>query len=133
MPKDRRSGKQIRKGYRYDDYDTIGTANNGTIDVIKAKNPINKGVPLYSNGKNTIYFIAKDLGNKTQITNIAIYKGRNIVENIDIDAVKGNHYHKWKTSTVRGKTKQVRYGHYYRLSPKHTTLIVAAQKWNLGD
>ena len=36
MPKDRRGGRSLTKN-PYNDYDVIGTANNGTIKVLKAK------------------------------------------------------------------------------------------------
>lgn len=134
MPKDKRSGKQIRNGQRYDEYDTIGTANNGKIKVIKAKDGTgNNGTPLYSNSNNTTYFIAKDVNGVNTVTNIGIYKNRKLVESIDLNEGQGVHYHKWTTGVKRGKTKQIKSKkHHFTLSPQHTKLVNLANGWNEG-
>ena len=132
MPKDKRSGKQIRSGDRYNEYDVIGTANNGSIKILKAKDETgNNGTPLFSNSRNTTYFIAKDVNGVNTITNIAIYKNRNLVESIDLNEGQGVHYHKWTTGVKRGKTKQIKSkDHFPALSPQHTKLIKLANEWN---
>lgn len=53
MPKDRRGGRSLKKN-PYNDYNMIGTANNGTIKVLKAKSGLgNASVPQFSNTTNT--------------------------------------------------------------------------------
>lgn len=131
MAKDKRGGRSLRK-QPYNEYDVIGTANNGTIKVIKAKPGVkNAGVPMFSNKANTVYFIAG--GSNTDVTSIAIYRNRQVTANIDISATQGNHYHVWQTKTVRGKTKQVKVTkHNYSLKPSHHKLIQMALNWNNG-
>ena len=129
MPKDRRGGKSLRN-QPYNEYEVIGTANNGTIKVLRAKPGVkNAGVPMFSNKANTVYFIAKD----NAVTNIGVYRNRKVVRNIDIDPALGNHYHVWQTKTVRGKTKQVKETkHRYNLKLSDNKLIQKALNWNNG-
>ena len=133
MPKDRRGGRSLKKN-PYNDYDVIGTANNGTIKVLKAKPGLdNSSVPQFSNKTNTTYFITKDVGGADKVTSIAVYRNRKVVYNIDIDPVGGNHSHKWDTKMVRGKAKQVKSRkHDYNLKPVHQKLIQMALNWNNG-
>ena len=133
MPKDRRGGRSLKK-QPYNDYDVIGTANNGKIKVLKAKPGVgNASVPQFSNKTNTTYFITKDVGGADKVTSIAVYRNRKVVYNIDIDPVGGNHYHKWDTKVVRGKIKQVKSKkHDYNLKPVQTKLIQMALNWNNG-
>lgn len=133
MPKDRRGGRSLKKN-PYNDYDVIGTANNGTIKVLKAKPGMdNASVPQFSNKTNTTYFITKDVGGADKVTSIAVYRNRKVVYNIDIDQAQGNHYHKWDTKVVRGKSKQVKSRkHDYNLKPVQTKLIQMALNWNNG-
>lgn len=134
MPKDRRGGKSLKKN-PYNDYDVIGTANNGTIKVLKVKDGIdNAGVPMFSNRKNTVYMIAKD----NVIDSIAIYRNRVLVSNIDIkDTEKGYHYHLWRKMPERkqkpknrGKYQLEKYGHYTKLKPAYLKLIKMAEDWD---
>ena len=133
MPKDRRGGRSLKK-QPYNDYDMIGTANNGTIKVLKAKQGLgNASVPQFSNKTNTTYFITKEVGGVDKVTSIAVYRNRKVVYNIDIDPVQGNHYHKWDTKMVRGKIKQVKSRkHDYNLKPAQNKLIQMALNWNNG-
>lgn len=133
MPKDRRGGKSLKE-QPYNDYDVIGTANNGKIKVLKAKQGLgNASVPQFSNKTNTTYFIAKEVGGVDKVTSIAVYRNRKVVYNIDIDPVGGNHYHKWDTMMVRGKVKQVKSRkHDYNLKPVQLKLINMADSWNNG-
>lgn len=133
MPKDRRGGKSLKKN-QYNDYDVIGTANKGTVKVIKAKPGVsNASVPLFSNKKNTTYFVAKEVNGVNKVTSIAVYRNRQLTHNIDIDPVLGNHYHKWQPTIVRGKSKLKKVkGHFYDLSPTKLKLIGMAANWNNG-
>ena len=133
MPKDRRGGRSLKKN-PYNDYDVIGTANNGTIKVLKVRPGVsNASVPLFSNKANTVYFITKQTGGKDAVTSIAIYRNRHVVVNVDIDKTQGYHYHTWKLEDVRGKTKLKRSNkHYYNLKPVHQKLIQMALNWNNG-
>ncbi len=129
MAKDKRGGRSLRR-QPYNEYDVIGTANNGKINVIRAKPGVkNAGVPMFSNAANTVYFLAKD----NAVTSIGVYRNRQLVHNIDIDPTLGNHYHVWQTKTVRGKTKQVKdTKHLYNLTPAQNKLIQMALNWNNG-
>lgn len=129
MAKDKRGGRSLRK-QPYNEYDVIGTANNGKISVIRAKPGVkNAGVPMFSNKANTVYFLAKD----NAVTSIGVYRNRQVIINIDIDPTLGNHYHVWQTKTVRGKTKQVKNTkHLYNLTPAQNKLIQMALNWNNG-
>lgn len=129
MAKDKRGGRSLRK-QPYNEYDVIGTANNGKIKVIRAKPGVkNAGVPMFSNKANTVYFLAKD----NAVTSIGVYRNRQVVFNIDIDPTLGNHYHVWRTKTVRGKTKQVKdTKHLYNLTPAQNKLLQMALNWNNG-
>ena len=136
MPKDRRGGRSLKRK-PYNDYNVIGTANNGTIKVLKVKPGVkNASVPLFSNKANTVYFIAKpvaQLGNADTITSIAIYRKRQIVANVDIDMVQGYHYHTWKAADANGINKPQRNKkHNYNLKPVHQKLIQMALNWNNG-
>lgn len=133
MPKDRRGGRSLKK-QPYNDYDVIGTANNGKIKVLKAKPGMgNASVPQFSNKTNTTYFIAKDVGGVDKITSIGIYRNRKVVYNIDIDPILGNHYHVWQTKIVRGKEKQVKdTKHYFNLNAAQTKQLQMALNWNNG-
>ena len=133
MPKDRRGGRSLKK-QPYNDYDMIGAANNGTIKVLKAKQGLdNASVPQFSNKTNTTYFIAKDVGGADKVTSIAVYRGRKVVYNIDIDPAGNHHYHTWDTKMVRGKVKQVKSRkHDYNLNAAQTKLIQMALNWNIG-
>ena len=133
MPKDRRGGRSLKK-QPYNDYDMIGTANNGTIKVLKAKPGMdNASVPQFSNKTNTTYFITKDVGGADKVTSIAIYRNRKVVYNIDVEQSGNHHYHIWDTKMVRGKVKQVkRKKHDYSLKPVHQKLIQMALNWNNG-
>ena len=129
MPKEKRGGRSLRK-QPYNEYDVIGTANNGTIKVLKAKPGIsNASVPLFSNTRNTVYLIAKEVSGADKVTSIAVYRNRQLTHNIDIDPVMGNHYHKWQPTTVRGKDKLLKVnGHFFDLSPAQQRLINMADK-----
>lgn len=129
MAKDKRGGRSLRQ-QPYNEYDVIGTANNGRISVIRAKPGVkNAGVPMFSNKANTVYFLAKD----NAVTSIGVYRNRQLKYNIDIDPLLGNHYHAWQTKTVRGKTKQVKNTkHLYNLTPAQNKLIQMALNWNNG-
>lgn len=133
MAKDKRGGRSLRK-QPYNEYDVIGTANNGKIKVIKAKQGAdNAAVPLFSNKANTVYFLAKQIGGADTVTSIAVYRNRQLTVNIDIDPVMGNHYHQWQPTIVRGKSKlQKSRKHYYNLKPSHNKLIQMALNWNNG-
>ena len=133
MPKDRRGGRSLKK-QPYNEYDVIGTANNGTIKVLRAKPGANNaGVPQFSNKRNTVYFITDKQGDADIVTSIAVYRKRNLVYNVDIDPVMGNHYHQWETKKVRGKTKQVKNKkHRFDLSASQLKLIQMATSWNSG-
>lgn len=133
MAKDKRGGRSLRQ-QPYNEYDVIGTANNGRIKVIKAKPGVdNAGVPMFSNKANTVYFLAKQVGNADTVTSIGVYRNRQLIHNIDIDPAMGNHYHVWQTKTVRGKTKQVKdTKHRYNLTPAQNKLIQMALNWNKG-
>lgn len=133
MPKDKRGGKSLKKN-PYNEYDVISTANNGTIKVLKAKSDTdNAAIPQFSNKANTVYFITKQTGNADKVTSIAVYRGRKVIRNIDIDPILGDHYHVWQTKTVRGKEKQVKVTkHYFDLKPSDKKLIQMALNWNSG-
>lgn len=133
MAKDKRGGRSLRQ-QPYNEYDVIGTANNGRIKVIKAKPGVdNAAVPLFSNKANTVYFLAKEIGGTDTVTSIAVYRNRQLTVNIDIDPTQGNHYHKWQPSIVRGKSKLKKVkGHFFNLSPAHQKLISMADNWNNG-
>ena len=133
MAKDKRGGRSLRR-QPYNEYDVIGTANNGRIKVIKAKPGIdNAAVPLFSNRANTVYFLAKTVGNADTVTSIAVYRNRRLTVNIDIDPIQGNHYHTWQPTVVRGKSKlQKGRKHYFNLKPSHNKLIQMATSWNNG-
>lgn len=133
MAKDKRGGRSLRK-QPYNEYDVIGTANNGRIKVIKAKPGIkNASVPQFSNSKNTTYFITKEVNGADTVTSIAVYRNRQLTQNIDIDHVMGNHYHKWQPVSVRGKSKLNKVkGHFFNLSPAQQKLISMAVSWNTG-
>ena len=133
MPKDRRGGRSLKK-QPYNDYDMIGTANNGKISVLKAKQGLeNASVPQFSNKTNTTYFIAKDVDGVDTVTSIAVYRNRKVVYNIDIDHVGGHHYHTWDTKMVRGKIKQVKSRkHKYNLNAAQTKFVQMALNWNNG-
>ena len=120
MAKDKRGGRSLRR-QPYNEYDVIGTANNGRIKVIKAKPGVkNAGVPMFSNRANTVYFLAKD----NAVTSTGVYRNRQLIHNIDIDPTLGNHYHVWQTKTVRVKTKQVKdTKHRYNRTPAQNKLI----------
>ena len=136
MPKDRRGGKSLKKN-PYNEYDVIGTANNGTIKVLKARPGVdNAGVPMFSNRKNTVYMVADE---KNKVTSIAIYRNRMLTINVDIDPQKGNHFHKWREKPEEkkkekdvGKFQIEKYGHYYKLKPAYLKLIQMANNWNNG-
>ena len=129
MPKDRRGGKSL-KSQPYNEYEVIGAANKGTIKVLRAKPGVkNAGVPMFSNKANTVYFIAKD----NAVTNIGVYRNRQVIRNVDIDPTLGDHYHIWQTKMVRGKTKQVKdTKHHFDLKPSDKKLIQMALNWNSG-
>jgi hypothetical protein len=133
MPKDKRGGKSLKKE-PYAEYEEIGKANNGTIKVLKAKSDAdNAAIPQFSNKANTVYFITKQTGNADKVTSIAVYRGRKVVRNVDIDPVMGDHYHVWQTKTVRGKIKQVKgKKHYFDLKASDKKLIQMALNWNSG-
>lgn len=133
MAKVKRGGRSLRQ-QPYNEYDVIGTANNGRIKVIKAKPGVsNASVPQFSNSKNTTYFIAKDVNGVNTVTSIAVYRNRNVVYNIDIDPIGGNHYHEWKPVVVRGKSKlQKGKKHFYNLSPAQQKMVSMADSWNNG-
>ena len=133
MAKDKRGGRSLRKN-PYNEYETIGTANNGSIKVIKPRpGTSNTGVPLFSNSKNTTYFVAKEVDGVTKVKSIAVYRNRQLIQNIDIDPKKGNHYHKWQAEDVRGKSKIVRdKKHFYNLSAAQQKLLNMAVNWNNG-
>lgn len=132
MPKDRRSGKSIQKGNRYNEYDEIGKTNN--IKVLKAKDGTkNNKMPLFSNSKNTVYFIAEEKDGVNSIVSIGIYKNRALTESIDIKDARGVHYHKWVKKIVRGKEKTVKLNeHFFNLSPKQRKIVDIANKWKNG-
>lgn len=133
MAKDKRGGRSLRQ-QPYNEYDVIGTANNGRIKVIKAKDGVkNASVPQFSNSKNTTYFVAKEVNGVNTVTSIAVYRNRNVVYNIDIDPIGGNHYHEWQPVAVRGKSKlQKAKKHFYNLSPAQQRLVSMADNWNNG-
>ena len=133
MPKDKRGGKSLKKE-PYAEYEEIGKANNGTIKVLKAKlDTDNASIPQYSNKANTVYFITKNTNNVDKVTSIAVYRGRKVIRNIDIDPVLGDHYHVWQTKTVRGKAKQVKgKKHKFDLKASDKKLIQMALNWNIG-
>lgn len=133
MPKDKRGGKSLKKN-PYNEYDVIGTANNGTIKVLKAKpGTSNASVPQFSNSKNTTYFVTKEVNGVDKVTSIAVYRNRQLTQNIDIDPVMGNHYHKWQPIVVRGKSKlKKEKRHRFDLSAAQQKLISMADNWNTG-
>ena len=135
MPKDKRSGRSLKKK-PYSEYDVIGYANNGTIKVLKAKPGVDHaGVPMFSNRKNTVYMIAND---DNKVDTIGIYRNRTLVCNIDIkDTEKGYHFHLWRKIPEdkqkpknKGKYQIEKYGHYYRLKPAYIKLINMAEDWD---
>lgn len=136
MPKDKRGGRSLRKN-PYNEYETIDTANNGRIKVIKARDDVeNAGIPMFSNRRNTVYMVANG---DNKIESIAIYKNRKLEINVDIDPEKGDHFHKWrekpeakKKGKNKGKFQIEKYGHYYKLKPAYLKLIQIAQNWNNG-
>lgn len=133
MAKDKRGGRSLRQ-QPYNEYDVIGTANSGRIKVIKAKPGIkNASVPQFSNSKNTTYFVTKEVNGVDTVTSIAVYRNRQLTQNIDIDPTMGNHYHKWQPILVRGKSKLNKVkGHFFNLSPAQQKLISMANSWNNG-
>lgn len=133
MAKDKRGGRSLRQ-QPYNEYDVIGTANNGRIKVIKAKPGVsNASVPQFSNSKNTTYFVAKEVNGVDTVTSIAVYRNRQLMHNIDIDPVMGNHYHNWQPIVVRGKSKLKKdTRHLFNLSPAQQKLINMADSWNNG-
>ena len=133
MPKHMRSRRSIKK-QPYNDYNVIGTANNGKIKVLKARPDVkNASVPLYSNKANTVYFIAKEFNGVDTVTSIAVYRGRRVMYNIDLDRTQGEHYHTWDEVSKDGVVKLKR-------DDKHKTdfnavkqkLMQMAKDWNNG-
>ena len=57
---------------------------------------------MFFNTNNTTYFIAKELNGVDKITSIGIYRNRGLKYNIDLDDVRGLHFHKWDIAMVRG-------------------------------
>lgn len=133
MPKVKRGGRSLRIR-PYSDYDVIGTANNGTIKVMKPKAGIsNASVPLFSNKKNTVYFVTKEINGVDTVTTIGVYRNRQLTHNIDIDPLQGNHYHVWQPTIVRGQSKLAKSKkHHYNLSAADQKLIQMAVNWNNG-
>lgn len=139
MPKDRRGGRSVRKD-PYSEYETVGTANNGKIKVIKAKQTTkNAGIPMYSNRKNTVYFVvnAKNARKKgrDEITNIAVYRNRRLVYNLDFKDAKNknNHAHYWNVAKKNGKEVLVKVDdHDENLKPVQQKLFKMAADWNIG-
>lgn len=139
MAKGKRGGRSVRK-QPYDEYKVIGMANNGTIKVIKAKpNSKNAGIPMYSNRKNTVYFIvnAKNALKKgrDEITNIAVYRNRRLVYNLDFSDAKNknDHAHYWNVAKINGKEVLVKVGdHDENLKPAQQKLFRMARDWNIG-
>ena len=139
MPKDRRGGKSL-KDNPYKEYDQIGTANKGRIKVIKA-NPKSKnaGIPMFSNRRNTVYFIvnAKNAHEKKrdEITNIAVYRDRRLVYNLDFKDAKNknDHAHYWNVAKINGKEVLSKVGdHDENLTPAQQKLFRMAKDWNVG-
>ena len=133
MPKQYRGGKgraekPLTEAERM--YDEIDRTKDG-IAVIKAKPDIeNSHFPLYSNSPDTVYFaLDKNSGERHSI---GIYKDYQLVEVINYDSVRGNHYHKWDVNPtlVRGKKTLKRdSGDYFNLTDKHKDLINKFNEW----
>ena len=127
MPKEMLPKSMKRKGFRYDHFEVVGTANQGKIKVLKPKDGENDKFPLFSNRKNTTYFaLAKD---GKSIGSIGIYRNGSLVESIDFPNGKsGNHWHKWalKKSKRNGKLTPVKDKTLREITvfePRHERLI----------
>ena len=127
MPKEMLPKSMKRKGFRYDHFEVVGTANHGKIKVLKPKDGENDTFPLFSNRKNTTYFaLAKD---GKSIGSIGIYKNGSLVESIDLPNGKAeNHWNKWALKKIErnGKltpVKDQKAGEIMEFRPMHERLI----------
>ena len=124
MPKEMLPKSMKRKGFRYDHFEVVGTANHGKIKVLKPKDGENDTFPLFSNRKNTTYFaLAKD---GKSIGSIGIYRNGSLVENIDLPSDREQwHWHKWALGKSKrsGKITPIKVHERHELLGRHKRLV----------
>lgn len=113
-------------------FDTIDKVGN--IKVIKPREGVkNVTFPLYSNTKNTTYFVA-DKNNGEEIKSIGFYRDHKLVKSIDITS-KGEHVHYWKDGTKTQKdgtttpTRIKMKGEHPVTTDRERRLIKEAKAW----